>query len=190
MATGAIQVSWDDPAGVTCGCEFAAGRPPVVVPRRKRVPFQLALWQPAFVSAKLPAVVDLVPHRPPMVLLDEVVEHTPKEITCRVRLRPDMPFMHAGKQRCVVCMEYMAQACAAFAGMPKQSEGSRPAIGYVVGVRRMTLARDYLAAGAELTVTACMTWRDVQTAAFRCEVLCGTESVARAELTVVDPTAV
>jgi len=157
---------------------------------RRWVPFSVTLWQALRVGSKLPAILDLIPHRPPIALLDEVVEYTPDQITCRVHLRPDMPFMHAGRQRCAVCMEYMAQACAAFAGMPKHGQAGQPAIGYVVGVRRMTLARDYLEAGIELTVTACMTWRDVQTAAFRCEVTSGGESVARAELTVVDPSAI
>jgi predicted hotdog family 3-hydroxylacyl-ACP dehydratase len=120
-----------------------------------------------------------------MVLLDEMVERTSDAIRCVIRLRPDMPFMRQGRQRAAVVIEYMAQAAAAFAGLSKTGNG-KPNVGYVVGVRRLSLPPTDLIAGTTLTVTARMTWQDVQTAAFECAITEGGETIAEAELTVVD----
>jgi predicted hotdog family 3-hydroxylacyl-ACP dehydratase len=138
------------------------------------------------VSFELPPVERVVPHTAPMVLLDELVERSADHVTCRVLLRSDMPFMRAGRQRGAVCIEYMAQAAAAFAGLSSTGGKKKPNVGYVVGVRRMQLLRAELEAGRELMVTVLMTWRDVQTAAFDCKVEDSGELVATAELTVVD----
>jgi predicted hotdog family 3-hydroxylacyl-ACP dehydratase len=51
-----------------------------------------------------------LPHRPPMVWIDEVVNFSEKTGECRVRLKADGLYMGANGLRPTSCLELMAQA--------------------------------------------------------------------------------
>ena len=80
----------------------------------------------------LPSLSEILPHAPPMILLDELLEFTPGRVRCAVRLRPDSPLIEGGKVRALVCVEYMAQAVAAYAGMVSRTAGQPPRIGFLL----------------------------------------------------------
>ncbi|MGZ3723857.1 MAG: hypothetical protein ACXVA9_13030 [Bdellovibrionales bacterium] len=51
-----------------------------------------------------------LPHRPPMVWIDEVVSFSEKAGECRVRLQADGHYMEGARLRSTSCLEFIAQA--------------------------------------------------------------------------------
>jgi predicted hotdog family 3-hydroxylacyl-ACP dehydratase len=135
-------------------------------------------------AAPYPPLEELLPHRPPMILLDWLVEWAPRRARCAVTLRPDSPFMENGRVRAVVAVEYMAQAIAACAGMEARQEGRPPGAGFLVGARDLELAVDHLSAGDALEVEAEYLQGNEQLASFRCRVRRGGRPVAAAVINV------
>lgn len=134
-----------------------------------------------------PPLRELLPHRPPMLLLDELVDHSPGHARCRVVLRPDSPFMEDGRVRAVVAIEYMGQAAAACAGLAARAGGRPPAPGLLLGARELTLAVGHFAPGDALEVEAAFLAADERISSFRCAVRRAGVAVAEAVLTVYLP---
>jgi len=132
----------------------------------------------------LPPLAEILPHAPPMILLDELLEFAPGRARCAVRLRPDSPLVEGGRVRALVCVEYMAQAVAAYAGMMSRAAGAPPRIGFLLGTRELRLSTGFLRAGDALTVDAEHVFGDDRIGSFRCRVWRGEEKVAEATLSV------
>jgi predicted hotdog family 3-hydroxylacyl-ACP dehydratase len=132
-------------------------------------------------------ILDLLPHRPPMVLLDELLDCEPGRARCRVRLRPDSPFMEDGRVRAVVALEYMGQTAAACAGFASRRDGRPPAPGLLLGTRELALAVSHFEAGDELVVEAEHLADGERISSFRCAVRRGGARVAEAVLSVYLP---
>src|SRR2546423_1284379 len=80
----------------------------------------------------LPPAADVLPHRPPMILIDELLEAGENALTARVLLRADSPFVQDGRVSSVIAIEYMAQTIAAMAGLRRRSRGEQVSRGYLV----------------------------------------------------------
>jgi len=132
-----------------------------------------------------PPIEKLVPHTPPMRLLDQVVDRSESSITCSLVIRSDSTFVRQGRVRSAVALEYMAQCVAAFAGYAQYHAGKPPKIGYLVSIREAVFDTDYLYVGDELLVRADHCWGSDQAATFRCEVHRAGSAVARATLSVI-----
>lgn len=64
-------------------------------------------------SERIIPVVEIekyLPHRPPMVWIDEVVSFSKIAGECRVRLQPDAHYMDGERLRATACLEFIAQA--------------------------------------------------------------------------------
>jgi predicted hotdog family 3-hydroxylacyl-ACP dehydratase len=135
-----------------------------------------------------PPIAALVPHAPPMLLLDAVTLHEPGRVRCAARVRPDWPFVEDGRVEAVVALEVMAQAVAAFAGLSGRAEGQAPRLGMLLGTRALELAVPHLSVGDALTVEAQHVFSDEALGTFRCTVEragpAGPERVAEATLNV------
>ena len=149
------------------------------------------IWQRgAVVTLALHPVETIVPQRPPMMLIDEVVARQADEITVGVTVRPTGLFFQADRgMPSHVALEWMAQACAAFAGS-EAVDGDRPVkVGFFLGTRDFHANRGWFAAGERLYVRARLAYRDDEMANFDCEVTdpSGTRSLAKASLNVFQP---
>lgn len=133
----------------------------------------------------LPPIAELLPHRAPMLLLDEVLECSPGRARCAVRLGPDSPFMEAGRVRALVALEYMGQAAAACAGLRARQGGGAPVAGLLLGTRELSLAVEHFTVGDALTVEAEAVAEDERISSFRCRVLRGEALAAEAVLNVL-----
>lgn len=102
----------------------------------------------------LPPVASLVPHRPPMVLLDEVRAWDGATARCRLTVRPDAPFAVEGRVPAAVALEYMAQCAAVHGGLGARDRGEPARGGYLLGARSLSLAVDHFDAGDVLDVEA------------------------------------
>jgi predicted hotdog family 3-hydroxylacyl-ACP dehydratase len=132
----------------------------------------------------LPPICELVPHAPPMILVDEMLDYAPGHARCVVRLRPDSLFVENGRVRALVAVEYMAQSVAAYAGMKSRRHGEPPSIGFLLGSRELKLAVDHFRAGDTLVVDVEHVFGDDQLGSFRCTVWRDEEIVAEAMVNV------
>ena len=133
---------------------------------------------------RFPPIIEILPHRPPMILLDEVLVREGERIVCAATIREEGPFVQARRVQAVVMLEYMAQCIAAFAGLNARSRGQPIRPGLLVACREMDLAVDAVGVGARLVVEAERIWGDRAFGFFECTVTEGGEALARASLSV------
>ena len=127
---------------------------------------------------------DVLPHRRPMVLIDEIVSFDPDAgaLTAAVT---------AKREWCEnwVAIEFMAQTAAALAGKVDRAEGyegpARP--GFLLGTRRLELDIDRFVVGERYLVKAKCAFSDAETASFDCAIVQGDRTVAKASLNAYRP---
>ncbi len=127
---------------------------------------------------------EILPHRPPMVLLDEVVsfDESDGSLVVAATIRPEWSENY-------VAIELMAQASAALAGIHDRIAGgndpARP--GFLLGTRRLVLDIDRFEVGRRYLVTSKNVFRDGEAASFECTVRDGDKTVASAVLNAYRP---
>ncbi len=97
---------------------------------------------------ELGPVASYVPHRPPMLLIEDIVEVVvDKRIVCRTVIRPGCVFARDGIVHPSAMNSIIAQACAVLAGVTAAS-GARPVqVGLLLGCREVTFAVDRFTVG-------------------------------------------
>jgi predicted hotdog family 3-hydroxylacyl-ACP dehydratase len=133
---------------------------------------------------RFPPVAELVPQRPPMLLVDEVLDAGDDAITCAALVRPDNLFVADGRAHASVALEYMAQAIAALAGLRARADGQPPAIGMIAACRDLELFVEHLCPGDLLHITATRVFSGAM-AEYRAGVTRRGEPIAAAVLHVV-----
>ncbi len=131
-----------------------------------------------------PALHTILPHRPPMILIDELLEYSEHEVVCGVTVREGEPFVADGRVPALISIEYFAQTVAAFFGYRGRDQ-SEPFMGMLLGARELDLRVDYFAVGDALRVTGRLTWTGGALAQFACELRQGDEVLARAAINVL-----
>ncbi|MBX3458290.1 MAG: hypothetical protein KF820_08070 [Candidatus Paracaedibacteraceae bacterium] len=132
-------------------------------------------------------ILDVIPHKPPMALIDRVIEFTPDSITVSVIITDQSLFFQDGGVPSYVGIEYMAQAVAAWNGLIARQNNLPGGIGYLLGTRKMKLLIENFKEGSHLEVMGRCKFTDGEIASFDCAIhLEGTE-VASAALTVFQP---
>lgn len=119
-----------------------------------------------------------------MLLLDSVVAHGEREITCRATIGETHAFLEGGEVDILVCVELVAQAVAAYVGYRGRLAGQKPTIGFIVSCREASFNAPFLALGDTLTVLARHVWGDRDIGSFKGEVCRGEVTVATVELGV------
>jgi predicted hotdog family 3-hydroxylacyl-ACP dehydratase len=132
-----------------------------------------------------PPMISLVPHRPPMLLLDHVCLAEETKVACEVTLHDDSPFVEHHRVRGAIALEYMAQCVGAFAGLRALARGEPIPVGYLVGAREVVFEIDHFEVGDALRVEVDHVFGDTQLGHFMCRVLRGGRAVASAALHVV-----
>lgn len=135
----------------------------------------------------LPDIHTLLPHQPPMVLLDAVTAYGDGWIECSVTPRDGDLFTREGTVPALVAIEYMAQAIGALAGIRNRENGGSPRVGYLIGSRQLALHATELRVGEPLTVRARSVWQEARAGQFECQVLLGSTCIADGSLTVYEP---
>jgi predicted hotdog family 3-hydroxylacyl-ACP dehydratase len=135
-------------------------------------------------------VAELVPHEPPMLLIDELIEWSPTRSLVRARVRAGGPFVVAGRMPSTILLEYMAQAIAGAEGVSNkagdQANGQR-APGVLLGTRELELDIHELAVGDTLEIRVEQQFSDADSglASYACEVHRGGQRLAAAVVNVM-----
>ncbi len=129
-------------------------------------------------------VESLVPHRPPMSLLDEIVSCDMKEGTLSAAFSARREWAENWS-----AIEYMAQAAAALAGAADRAGGYEgpPKPGFLLGTRKMGLDFDRFEPGKRYIARARSVLIDEEAGSFECEIADGERVLARATLNAFRP---
>lgn len=129
-------------------------------------------------------VEELVLHRAPMLLIDEVTEYEPERIACAVTVRSFPPLGTHDAVPGLVALEYMAQAVAAYAGLHARERGEPLLPGFLIGISRMDVQVPSFRVGERLTASARHTWGDARIGSFDATLTRSDTHVATATLKV------
>ena len=137
-----------------------------------------------------PPLTDLLPHRPPMLLLDRMVAAGETHAVCEVLIRADGPFCEAAGVPAYVGIDYMAQTVAAYSGWQRRSAGQPIEIGFLLGTPQFQSFCDWFRLGQTLRVEVTHTWGDDQLARFGCTISDAQTGalLQQADLSVFKPT--
>lgn len=136
-------------------------------------------------SGPFPEVEALIPHRGLACWLDAVLEHGGDRTRCRARVVPAHPIAVDGRFPAVAAVEWIAQASAAHSALRGRAGGIAEA-GVLAGISGFSADVEGFSPGERIEVAVTQVHGgDGPMAVFEGEVWCGTQSVARASLTVV-----
>ncbi len=100
-----------------------------------------------------PDVADLIPHQPPMRLLDAIVECGESHLKATATIEPGCPFWTADGVHSCIGLEYLGQACAAyFALCAPESADTEPRPGMLIASRNYRSERAYFPAHSTLAI--------------------------------------
>jgi predicted hotdog family 3-hydroxylacyl-ACP dehydratase len=133
----------------------------------------------------VPSIVELVPHRPPMLLIDEIVSLEGRTIVCRSQIREDHPFLRDGLVPNLIVIELFAQSAAALIGQFAPAGGPRLTSGALLGTRSVKLYADALALGDEVEIRCSEAWTIDMAAQIECTMYRRGEKIAEGSINVM-----
>lgn len=100
----------------------------------------------------LPPAAELLPHRPPMLLVRELLERGPGRLRCRGQVAADSPLARDGRAPAMLAVELAAQGAALLEALERgDREGdAAPRRGYLISLQRLELGSPTLPAGEPL----------------------------------------
>lgn len=135
------------------------------------------------------SVESLIPHSPPMVLLDRIVSVNEQGVVAEIDIQAHCKFYDEANHGVPswVGIEYMAQAIAAFAGAKAKSVNQPIKLGFLLGTRKYHMPRNFLEAGQRYLVEVAELYLDDSgLASFDCRISCNDEVYATAKLNVFE----
>ncbi len=133
------------------------------------------------------SVAELLPHRPPMILLDEIVSYDQASMVASVTVSEATLFLEPQGVPVHVGLEYMAQACGAYAGAVARERGEPVRVGFLLGTRQYRAHVPCFRLGERLIVSATLLYQDEQMGAFDCRIEVHGKLAAEAQLNVYQP---
>jgi predicted hotdog family 3-hydroxylacyl-ACP dehydratase len=119
-------------------------------------------------------IAEVLPHEPPMRLLDEILEAGDERVSGALTIRRDSLFCDGvNGVPAWAGMEYMAQTASLYSGIQDLRQGMRPGICLLLGSRRYRAERPFFPIGSRLRVVATLTLMDdTHITAFDCTLYC------------------
>ncbi|MFT4021918.1 MAG: 3-hydroxylacyl-ACP dehydratase [Acinetobacter sp.] len=137
-------------------------------------------------SVSVQSALQFIPHRPPMVFIDSIVEFGTDYAIAELTIRPELMFCEQQGLPSWTAIEIMAQTVSAFAGHQGQQRGATPQVGYLLGTRKLVLEMDYFEIGKTLKIKAQQHYMHEGLGQFQCEIQYDTHCLS-ALLSVYQP---
>ncbi len=115
-------------------------------------------------------VQDLVPQRPPMLLLDAVAAWDGETLSCASTVRAEWLLVEGDSMPAAALLEVMAQTVAALYGFQGRARGEPVRVGLLLGCRALALHVPRVAVGEALIATARQAYAMDAIAEFHCRV--------------------
>lgn len=136
-------------------------------------------------------LLDLLTHRPPMVMLADVVSVDGDGLARAVADVSDSSIFfdrELGGVPACAAMEYMAQTVALMVGENRRIKGLPPKVGFLLGTRKMDVTVPAFKRGVRYEIEAKCVYVDDEFASFDCAITDPSgETVAAASLTAFQP---
>ncbi len=131
----------------------------------------------------------LIPHKPPMVLLDSVLDVNESLARCQVTIREDNILYDPEIQGVYawIAIEVMAQTAAVFAAFQRQQPEAEPQIGFLLSVRNFSCEKPYFALNEVLTIVANSEYIQEDVGVFQGEIFINNKLIACAKLNTFQP---
>ena len=116
---------------------------------------------------------DFLPHRPPMILLAEMISvDVPEAASAVPDTSPNCIFYDPELKGVPACaaLEYMAQTMALAVGVGRRRRGLPPRIGFILGTRRMEVKVATFESGKRYVANAKCVYDDNEFASFDCSI--------------------
>ena len=133
--------------------------------------------------------IELTPHDPPMLFVDEILDWEDEFIRTRSVVRPDNPLFVPGRGLPAYAgVEYMAQSISVHDGWRLRLLGEPPHLGFLLGTRKYDAIRDWFGEGEALYTDVRVLMNDGEFRSFECVIrdFRGT-TLAQAALNVFRP---
>ncbi|MFK7829768.1 MAG: hypothetical protein AB8B57_08330 [Congregibacter sp.] len=100
-----------------------------------------------------PAILELIPHREPMLLIHELIDVNASHSVAVVHIDESLPFYRSSLGiPAAIGMEYMGQAAALIAGFQEQQGQLTEHLGFLLGARDYKVSAPYFKSGTSLRV--------------------------------------
>lgn len=137
------------------------------------------------------SLLELLPHRPPMTMLSDVVSVDGQGSAVAVADVSEDSIFHdsalGGTPACAA-IEYMAQTVALIVGDRHRRNGETPKVGFLLGTRKLDVSIPSFKSGTRYEVTANCIYSDDEFASFDCTITDPDgATVASATLTAFQP---
>lgn len=100
-------------------------------------------------------ILELIPHRPPMLLINDIIALAGNASSALSYIDAEAPFFEAGKGvPAYIGLEYMGQTAALIAGYQLKHGQVEPHLGFLLGTRAYKSELDYFAEG-KIVVIEC-----------------------------------
>ena len=120
------------------------------------------------------AMTDLLPHRPPMVLVDRLLSFDEDNAHVQVEIRPDHPFLRP-------------LGVAAHVGALARQAGTDVRLGFLLGTRSYVAHLSWFPPGAVLEVLVHRVFNDDGMGVYDCRILLAGAEAAAAQLSLYQP---
>jgi predicted hotdog family 3-hydroxylacyl-ACP dehydratase len=130
-----------------------------------------------------PDIVQLLPQRPPFVMVDALVSFDTVNTITRLTIRPDNIFVENGTLSTEGVTENIAQTCAARMGFMNYHRHDAVRIGVIGAIRSLLLYRNPIV-GEEINTHIAVEEEVMNMTLVSAQVLAGTEILAEARMTI------
>jgi predicted hotdog family 3-hydroxylacyl-ACP dehydratase len=131
---------------------------------------------------------EFVPHRPPMLLLDYLVESGPEQTLCELQVTDAAAFLVPGRGvPSYIGVEYMAQCVAVHAGARARARGLGPPLGFLLGARHYRAHVEYFCIGQTYRAACRELMRDENgMGSYECRIFLDDDVIAEGRLAVLE----
>ncbi|QIR13294.1 hotdog family protein [Shewanella aestuarii] len=135
-------------------------------------------------------ISNFIPHRSPMILVNEILSHQPDGLSTLIHITPQSPYFNESLNGVAnyVCIEYMAQSIAALAGVEAKMQNQPIRVGFLLGSRKLQMHIPYFANGVSYRTQITRLYQeDSGLAVFDCAIFHEQTLVASANVNVFQP---
>ncbi|MGB1199953.1 MAG: 3-hydroxylacyl-ACP dehydratase [Cognaticolwellia aestuarii] len=135
-------------------------------------------------------IEQLIVHRPPMVLIEKLVDYHDKGARCQLTIDQQSPFFKSALDGVPshIGIEYMAQTIAAYAGTQALEQAEPISIGFLLGSRKYQSFNPVFAVGQQLEVSVEELFNeDSGLCVFDCAIYADGELAAQAKVNAFQP---
>ncbi|CZE49326.1 hypothetical protein [Campylobacter geochelonis] len=102
----------------------------------------------------------LLPHSNDMIMIDEIVEISPEQITAKRLIKEGDVYVSDAKLAGFAMLELMAQTIGAYAGYYAKTNGAKPTLGFLIGSRKFDILKDGIEVGVCVHIKAVCSIQD------------------------------